>query len=163
VMRLMRASKSLVGERDYYDYASSANDRGLPGEALAVLDLGASTNNLSAAKAAPLRTEISGRVAEDRKSLPASYTKAKSAADGKMAMNTADAFLGYGDYAKAAELYQLALQKGGVDANTVNTRLGIALALGGQKDTARTAFAAVTGPRQQVATFWTMWLDQPPA
>jgi hypothetical protein len=161
--RLMRATKSLTGERDYYDYASSANDRGLPGEALAVLDLGAQTNNLSAAKAGPLRSEITGRVAEDKKSLPASATKAKSAADGKMAMNTADAYLGYGEYAKAAELYQVALTKGGVDANMLNTRLGIALALQGQKDAAKTALASVTGPRQQVANFWTIWLNQPAA
>ncbi len=163
VYRLQRATKALTGERDYYDYASSANDRGLPGEALAVLDLGAQTNNLSAAKAALLRTEITGRVAEDKKSLPASATKAKTAADGRMAMNTANAYLGYGDYAKAAELYQIALQKGGVDAATVNTRLGIALGLQGQKDAAKAAFGAVTGPRQQVANFWTIWLGQPAA
>ncbi len=75
-------------------------------------------------------------------------------------MNTADAYLGYGDYAKAAELYKLALTKGGVDASTANTRLGIALARSGQKDAALQAFGLVTGARKPIADYWTIWLNQ---
>jgi hypothetical protein len=51
-----------------------------------------------------------------------------------------------------------------VDANLVNTRLGIALAMLGQKDEAKAAFGAVTAPpRNEIARFWTTWLDQAPA
>ena len=80
-------------------------------------------------------------------------------------MSTADAYLGYGDYAKAASLYRLALQKGGsgVDADTAQLRLGIALAMSGDKAGARTAFAAVKGRRADLASFWTLYLDTPPA
>ncbi len=52
---------------------------------------------------------------------------AAAAPNGKPASRTADAYLGYGDNAKAIELYKLALTKGGVDNDEVNTRLGIAL------------------------------------
>ena len=40
LMRLMRASKSLKGEHDWFELADTANDSGLPGETKAVLDEG---------------------------------------------------------------------------------------------------------------------------
>jgi hypothetical protein len=52
------------------------------------------------------------------------------------------------------------LQKGSVDANVVNTRLGIALAMAGHKAEAETAFKAVGGARAEVANFWLIWLGQ---
>src|SRR3546814_20129930 len=94
-------------------------------------------------------------------SLPKLATQAKSAANGKLALGTADAYLGYADYAKAAALYQVALQRGGVAANVVNTRLGIALARSGQQYAAAAAFAKVSGePRATIAKFWQAWPKQ---
>ena len=75
-------------------------------------------------------------------------------------MAAADGYLGYGDYAKAAGLYATALQKGGIDANTANTRLGIALTMSGQKAQAQEAFAKVTGPRAGVVDYWELYLEQ---
>ena len=63
-------------------------------------------------------------------------------------------------YPQAVELYKIALQKGGVDANVVNIRLGEALAKSQQKDAANQAFATVTGPKQTLAQFWTLWNNQ---
>jgi hypothetical protein len=55
-------------------------------------------------------------------------------------------------------MYRAALSKGGVDANEVNTRLGIALARSGDKAGAQAAFGAVTGnPRAGIAALWTTW------
>jgi hypothetical protein len=71
-----------------------------------------------------------------------------------------DAYLGYGMYPQAAELFKLAVQKGGVDAAVANLRLGEALARSGQKEAANQAFASVTGPRQPLAQYWTIWNDQ---
>ncbi len=74
------------------------------------------------------------------------------------AASTADVYLGQGTYAKAAELYRTALTKGGVNADEVNTRLGIALARSGDKAGAQTAFAAVQGtPRAGIAALWNTW------
>ncbi|MFN2259259.1 MAG: tetratricopeptide repeat protein, partial [Parasphingopyxis sp.] len=85
---------------------------------------------------------------------------ARSAATGETAMNTADAYVGYGDYEPAIALYRTALEKGGVDAGTVNLRLGRALYEAGRMDGAREAFAAVSGDRAGLARFWQIWIDQ---
>lgn len=165
LLRLMRSSKSLASERDYLEYAQETADRGLPGETKAVIDEGAAAGvvNKSNRAVADVYSVANTRVTADRASLGGSEKQAASAADGKIAASTGDAYLSYGDDAKAATMYQLALQKGGVDANVVNTRLGIALARSGQKDAARAAFQAVTGPRADLAAYWMLWLDRPVA
>ncbi len=165
VYRLMRATKSIAGERDYFDYAAIANERGLPGETKAVVDLAiASDAKLATSKnLAELRSTAAPKIAPDHASLPASEKAAAAAPTGRGAMNTADAYLSYGEDAKAIALYRLALQKGGVDADAVNTRLGIALARSGDKDAARAAFASVKGVRAEIAGLWTIFLDVAPA
>lgn len=162
MMRLMRATKALSGERDYFEYANSANERGLPGEAKAVIDEGRAAGAMGSDTAAvkEIYTIASGKVKADQASLASSEKAANGAKDGKVAASTADAYLGYKEYTKAAALYQLALTKGGVDANQVNTRLGIALAMSGQKPAAKEAFAKVTGTRAGVADYWELFLDQ---
>ena len=160
LMRLMRASRVMSGPGAYLELAETLNDGGLVGEAKAVIDEGRRLGVLKGTSGAQLLTAVSGRITEDRSSLAASEAKARSAANGTLAMRTAAAFMGYGDYAKAADLFRLALQKGGVDSNLVNTRLGIALALAGQKAEATTAFKAVTGPRADLAQLWMAWLSQ---
>src|SRR3546814_17600558 len=45
-------------------------------------------------------------------SLTSLTTKPKAKADGKLAAQTADAYLGGGDYQQAIDLYRLALEKG---------------------------------------------------
>ena len=92
--------------------------------------------------------------------MPGLEKQAAAAPQGRIASNTADAFLSYGQYDKAAKLYRTALQKGSVDANVVNTRLGIALALGGHKAEAEAAFKQVSGARTDLAGFWLLWLSQ---
>lgn len=162
-MRLMRAANALTGERDFVEYAESASQRGLPGEAVAVLDEGVAKGALSTSK--PYVKELRGltgpKVAADKASLASLERDAKGKGTGKTAMATADGYLSYGNWAKAAELYQLALQKGGVDAATANTRLGIALARAGRKAEAEAAFKAVQGgTRAQLAQYWLVWLGQ---
>ena len=167
-MRLMRTTNSLAGERDYYEYANLAVNKGFPGEAKAVIDEGMASNMvdnkaLATSKALIEVKAVAGpKVAADKASLPTLDKRARTAPDGKQALNTADAYLGYGMYPQAVDLYKLALQKGGVDANIVNTRLGIALARSGQKAAAAQAFGAVTGPHQPVAQYWTVWTKQQP-
>lgn len=162
VFRLMRANKSLVGERDYFEYASLATDRGLPGEAKAVIDEGFATSQApqSSRPLNELRGLATTKIAVDRPTLAASERQAAAASTGRPAAATADAYLGYGEDAKAIPLYRTALQKGGIDADAVNLHLGIALTRTGDKAGARTAFTAVKGARAEVASFWLLWLDQ---
>jgi len=159
--RLMHAAGALNSEKDYFEYAEVANRRGFPGEAKMSLDEGLAKGKLSTSKpyTKELQALVNPKVARDRSSLAGLEGEAKRAANGRMALSTGDAYYGYGNFAKAVELYRLALQKGGVDAATVNLRLGAALARAGQKAEAQTALQAVQGgPRQQMAQYWLIWL-----
>ena len=161
-LRLMRASKSIKEKNEYYELARQLNQDGLPGEAKQVLEE-ASRSGLIAVTEPNYRTlmaAVSPKIAEDRASLPGVESRALAAASGTAAFNTAGAYFGYGDYAKAASLYRVALQKGSVNAGVANSRLGMALALAGNKAEAEAAFRAVTGPRADLAAFWLYWLSK---
>lgn len=162
-LRLMRATNSLAGERDYYEYANTALNKGFPGEAKAVIDQGMSSNMvdnkaLATSKAlAEIKAVAGPKIAADKADLPVSEKKARAAADGKQALLIGDAYLGYAQYSQAAAMYNIALQKGGVDANVANLHLGEALAQGGDKAGAAQAFAKVTGPNQTLAQYWAIF------
>jgi tetratricopeptide (TPR) repeat protein len=162
VLRFLRAAKAMKGDSDFLTLATHLNEAGLPGESKAVIDEGVQRNLISANKDyfRALVGSTSSRVVADRASLPSLEAKAMAGANGKLALSTGDAFYGYGDYAKAATLYRAALQKGGVDSNVANTRLGAALALAGQRAEAEAVFKAVMGPRADIAAFWLLWLAQ---
>lgn len=161
--RLMRATKSIAGERDYFDYAAIASERGLPGETKAVVDLAVSSDaKLATSKnLAELRSAAAPKIAADMGGLPASERAAAASPAARPSVGTADAYMSYGQYAKAVPLYRSALTKTGVDADTVNTRLGIALALSGDKEGARAALQAVKGVRAEIAALWMVYLDVP--
>jgi tetratricopeptide (TPR) repeat protein len=164
IRRLLRASEGLAGERDYLDFAQALRAAN-PSEAKAVLDEGVSRGMLDASEA-QVRTALNAvtrPAAGERSGLAASRTRATAAATGAPARTAADAHFGAGQYAEAAELYRAALQKGGEDANLVNSRLGAALALAGRRAEAEAAFRSVTGPRAELAGFWLAWLARRPA
>jgi predicted TPR repeat methyltransferase len=71
-----------------------------------------------------------------------------------------DAFLSYGEHAKAAGFYEKALGMAGVDTNLVLTRLGIAQTGAGNVAAAREAFAKVQGVRAPVAMLWSAYAEQ---
>ncbi|WP_174274593.1 hypothetical protein [Sphingomonas bacterium] len=165
VNRLLLASGGLHGGADYLEYAELVYLK-FPGEAKAVLDTGVRKGLLNLASnrnASEINQIATAKAPADKASLAASDKSARAAATGKSALSTADAYLGYGDYAKAIDLYGVAMQKGGVDANVVNTRLGIALYRSGNAAGAKAAFAKVTGQRKDLADFWTILIDHPAA
>lgn len=165
LLRLMRTSKALNGERDWFELAEALDGSGLPGESAAVLQEGSSLRMVDLNKPVfrDLMRSANGRIAADKASLASVEAKARTAATGTAALNTGDAYFGYGNYAKAADLYRLSLSKGGVDPNVANTHLGMALALAGDRAGAEAAFRTVQGPRSDVAAFWLNWLSQPHA
>lgn len=160
LFRLQRAANALKGESEYYRYANIALSKGLPGEAKAVLDEGFASRAIDRSR--PVFKEVytvsSGKVAADKASLASSQSAALAGSAAKPAVATGDAYLGYGDYAKAAALYRASLGKTGADPSLSNLRLGTALALSGDKAGATAAFNAVTGARQQTASLWLAWL-----
>lgn len=162
--RLMHAVNALGGERVWQEYASTALEKGLPGEAKKILDEGVAAKKLTGTK--PIEKEIlsvaAPKLKADMASLPGLEKDAASAPNGKTAMGTGDAYYGYGNYAKAAAMYRLAVTKStGADAATANLRLGAALAMAGDKAGATTAFNAVSGsPRAQLGKYWLVYLGQ---
>jgi tetratricopeptide (TPR) repeat protein len=160
--RLMSAAQALTSERDYIEYAEAAERGAMFGEVKSTLEQGLARNAITgnATYARQMLTSAERRIAEDRQSLPAERTRALAGSNGDAILRLGDAYYGYGEYAQAAELYRAALQKGGVDANVLNTRLGAALARAGQAAEAEAAFQAVTGPRAELATFWRLWLSR---
>jgi hypothetical protein len=165
LFRLLRQTKALADQNDYLEYADDVQRRGLPAEALAVIKEGQAAGKIPASNtlAKSMVTEATRQVAAEG-SLAPLKAKANAAATGKLAAGTADAYLGQDNYAEAAALYRVALQKGGVDADEVNTHLGIALAKSGDKAGAKAAFDAVKGtPRAGIAALWNGYLAAPAA
>lgn len=71
-----------------------------------------------------------------------------------------DAFLNYGQPAKAEELYRIAMTKPGADVAELMTRIGIAQLEQGRIDEARSTFADVSGNRAPVANLWRVYANQ---
>lgn len=161
--RLLRSGKALADQYDYEIYATWANDLGLPWEAKSVIQEGRAAGKIPAnSENANSALAAANKFISNEGSLDSLTARAKTGT-AKVAASTADAQLGSGNYPAAIELYRIALQKGGVDADAVNTRLGIALAQSGDKAGAQAAFAAVKGaPRTDIAKFWTRYLENPP-
>ncbi|WP_336961199.1 hypothetical protein [Sphingobium aquiterrae] len=160
LMRLASVAGALESEYDYAEYADTAQRLGLLGEVKATIDKGRALGKLAPTKLSDFYSMATEGIARDKASLPGTEAAAAKSPTGKVAASTAHAYMGYGEYAKAITLYRLALQKGGVDADETNTRLGIALALSGDAAGAKTAFGAVNGTvRKDIANMWLTWLD----
>ncbi|NNC73669.1 MAG: tetratricopeptide repeat protein [Sphingomonadaceae bacterium] len=156
MLRLLRAAGAHNADT-YQEHAALALRRGLPGEAQSVIDE-AGTSGVSIAS--ETRSDTQSRLSGDRSSLDAGRRSAESAANGVEALNTADAYASYGDYAQAVTLYRLAVEKGGIDAGTANLRLASALAASGQTSEAISLLDGVSGSREGLAKFWKVWLEQ---
>ena len=162
VFRLLADRDALEGEGDYYEYANTAYGRRYLGEARSIFEEGVGEGQLDSSK--PYVTELKGLIDEnyaaDQAELDDLAAEARAETDGKLAESTATAYLGYGDNDEAAALYRAALEKGGVDSDEVNMRLGIALSRMGDVAGARQAFEQVSdGRKGQLADLWIAHLE----
>jgi len=149
--------------REFIEYVQAADPRRLPGETVKIIELGLSKGALDANDVfvSDSLGQAKGRIAADKASLVGLEKDARAAADGKLAVATADAYLSYDNPAKAEELYQLALTKGGTfDMDRAETRLGIAQLDQDKFDDAKASFAKVGGVRAPLAKLWTVLVDQ---
>lgn len=164
IYRLMRAAGAMTRESDFIELSQAANEARALGEVKAALEEGTRRNLITTnmAYARDRLGSIDGRIATDRASLAGERRAVMAGNDGPAARRLAEAYFGYGEYPAAIELYRAALQKGGEDPNLVNTRLGAALALSGQRAEAEAAFRAVTGPRAELAQYWLLFLSTRP-
>ena len=160
IMRLMGRTNSYAETNDYLIYLDDADAHRLPGEAKQIIDAGMAAGKLKPGieSVADAQNTIRTHLEADKASLPHADAEAHgAAATANYIVGTADAHLGYGEPAKAVELYQLALSKPGANADLINTRLGIALCDSGDHAGALAAFAKVTGVRAPIAKLWSAY------
>jgi len=155
-MRLAQATGALAGESDYFRFANTLVTKGYAGEAKLVLEQAFAAKALDRNRAtfSQLYNVATAKSQGDQASLGTSAKTALAAANARQAMVTAEAYYGYGDYAKAAELFRAALGKEGVDKDLANLRLGMSLARAGDKAGAEAALKAAGGTQVEVAKLW---------
>ncbi|MDG2002867.1 MAG: hypothetical protein P8J20_05995 [Novosphingobium sp.] len=161
LLRLMYWSGGLVLAADFVEYAEMAGKSGIYGEVKEVIDDGRKTGVLGSAEGGEFYSTASEQYDSDKASLPSAVADARKASTGKIAAATGDAYLGYGDYAKAVEMFELALQKGGISADEVNTRIGIAQTKNGNDTAATAALSKVQGGvRGTLAKYWSDYIER---
>ena len=160
-LRLMRVTDTLSTQRDYIDYIEAADPRMMSNEVLSLLDKGMKAGTVSSTETyfTEAKSIAQDRAADDRKEAPKLVDDAQKAANGVTARGVADTFLSFDDYANAEKMYQLALQKGGVDNERVLTRLGISQVQEGKYAEGKATLAKVTGPRAPIAQMWSAYAD----
>ncbi|MBD3746449.1 MAG: tetratricopeptide repeat protein [Sphingopyxis terrae] len=156
--RLMRATKSMTQRPEYLEYAALATEAGYPSEAVAVIKEGQAANVIQTSdeRFNTILESQEPRAKADAVALKADAAKPATAANPKLARQTADGLVGIGDYATAISLYEKAAAGGDPLAQY---RLGVAQALAGQKDAAIASFAKVQGDRARLANLWTIHLS----
>lgn len=159
-MRLAQATGALAGESDYFRFANTLVTKGYAGEAKLVLEQAFAAKALDRNRAtfSQLYSVATNKSQGDRASLDTSAKTALAAASARQAMVTAEAYYGYGEYAKSADLYRAALDKQGVDKDLANLRLGMSLARAGDKAGAEAALKAAGGSQAEVAKLWLTYL-----
>ena len=159
VMRLAHAANALNGDGDYFGYVNELITRGYLNEAKAVLAEAAAKKAIDTTK--PAFSQFTPKLAKapTRAAIDAAAKAALAGGPAKNAMEAGDTLFGVGAYAQAVPLYKAAASRPGVDANTANLHLGMALARSGDKAGATAALNAVTGPQASIAKYWLIWLN----
>ncbi|MES2497090.1 MAG: hypothetical protein V4618_13325 [Pseudomonadota bacterium] len=168
LLRLSRAAGvlPLSAQSNYIDYALAVYLR-FPNEGVDVLKEGIAAGKLNPATSQNTREIIAlsqPKLGADKASIPAAVTAANGPKSTfKSVMTTADLVYGYKDYAKAADLYKVALTKPGADTAQANFRLGLALGQAGDKAGAKAALDMITtGAYAPLAGYAKVWAETPP-
>jgi tetratricopeptide (TPR) repeat protein len=162
VMRMLNEAGALDDRRLYVEYAQEASDANLPGEAVAVIRAGRTAGRIPQPDAFfdELYRSQNAETAEDRASLAGSARRAGTDPGARTATLTGDAYFGYGDYAEATRLYEMAKTKTDADLGLLNLRIGVARYRTGDLAGARQSFEAVQGQRQVIAQMWIGFIRQ---
>lgn len=161
--RLLRATGTLEGSKDYMEMAQLAVQAVLLGEAQAIVEEGYAKKVLGTGAEADrqqrLKNLIETKLAQDKKELAATDTAAAAAATGDPLIRTGLAYVTYGDSAKGLALMEQGLKKGGLKKpEEAKLRLGYAYYVAGQKDKAVQTFKTVGGKdgTADLARLWIM-------
>jgi len=162
LLRLSRRLDALTEKNDYIFYIETADARRLPKEVKDLIEEGFASGVIGRddTYVAEAFSTASGRIAGDRADLPALERDASAGDAGlRTVVAAGNAFLSYGEYAKAAGFFEKALGMPGADVNEALTRLGIAQIGTGNYAAATETFAKVSGERMPIAKLWAAYAD----
>ncbi|WP_120078610.1 tetratricopeptide repeat protein [Aurantiacibacter odishensis] len=152
--RLMRSTDALTQRQEFVRYIEDLDPRVMSNEVQDVLALGMTAGVFDSAD--PYYTEVKGivdtRAPQDRSGIEGIVSDGESG-DSLDAMSAGDVLYSLDDFARAEGMYRMALEKG-ADANTANTRIGIAQVEQGNYAAALETFGMVDGNRAPVARMW---------
>jgi tetratricopeptide (TPR) repeat protein len=165
--RLMNELGVLQTPDDYVEMAELANEQGLPGEAVKVMDQGFGNKVLEksrdVARVKQRQEEFRKLAAGDRKQLASDEKEAQAAKTGEPDAAVGQAYLSYDQYDKAVEALQRAVQKGGLKRpDEAQIALGRALLKLNRTDEAIQAFQAVAQGSKlaKIARLWALYAQQ---
>lgn len=164
LLRLGKEVETLKEKNDYIYYIEAADARRLPQEVKDIIEKAYAEGAIPKGSDSYVEEQLkiaSGRIASDRADLPVLERDANGAsATYRTVVAAGDAFLSYGQFAKAAGFYEKSLSLAGVDRNLVLTRLGIAQIAMGNPAAARESLAKVEGVRLPIAKLWSAYAAQ---
>jgi tetratricopeptide (TPR) repeat protein len=165
--RLMSEVDVLKSPEDYSEMAQLALEQGSPGEAQHILEKGIAKGVFidARAKAKNQRLLESAKkaAATDQASLQRIEKEAEAAPTGAKNVGLGLAYLGYGQYDKAAEAISKGIAKGGLrNESEARLLLGIAQLKAGHKEDATKSFHAVKGDPslERLANLWSLHAKQ---
>lgn len=159
LLRLMRETGSLSERADYIRYIEAADPRVMSNEVSGVLAAGIAGGQFQAGET--YYQEVKGiadqRAPQDRRNAPEMIREARSQSDPRYASEAADLLYSIDDFVQAEALYDLALEKGHAERDTILTRLGIVQAKQGRFAEAQATFDQVSGAREPIAQVWSLY------
>jgi tetratricopeptide (TPR) repeat protein len=165
--RLMSEVDVLKSPEDYSEMAQLALEQGSPGEAQHILEKGIAkgvfTDARAKAKNQRLLESAKKAAATDQASLQRIEKEAEAAPTGAKNVGLGLAYLGYGQYDKAAEAISKGIAKGGLrNESEARLLLGIAQLKAGHKEDATKSFHAVKGDPslERLANLWSLHAKQ---
>lgn len=158
---LMAAGVKLSPQEKGQAIREAMTSRGLPNEALQLLEPAVASGELASAEDKENLAKAKSRVTEDKAGLAKETAEAMAKGDTSYMAKLGEAHMSYGDYAKAIEVLQASLNKGIADpeeAAFARLHLGIAQFRAGQADAARATWAEVKSDNgaTSLAQSWTL-------
>ena len=164
LLRLLGKAGKITQKGHLSEYIRVADPCALPNEVKSVIDQAVANGVITVTdpSVSPSYQLANQRLPGERAALPGYKKDLTSASANAAALaSDGDSYLAFGQYADAAAFYQAALGKAGVDADAVNTRLGIAQVGSGDFAGAQASFAKVTGAsRGPIAQLWGIYAQQ---
>lgn len=157
IYRLRMAAGAKLEPAEFREIAELSIQAGLPGEAQKAMDLAAQAG-ANTDRDKRLSTMAKTQAAADQKALAQSESQAAAAPTGEPLVKTGEAYLTYGNPAKAVELIQAGIKKGPANADRAKLRLGVAQIEANQLSEARKTLNTVTAntPYGKLAKMWTL-------